>query len=542
MFFGSPPELSNGNAPATSYRYSPGLISLFETNQYSMSFPQSERYGVYLTFEHKLQGDQLVAYADVFHQRVNTRLEPFPLFTGPFQLMPFINLAIPPHAAGPTLGGPALESTDLPPGAYNPFNPFQQIIGGSSQLRFVELGNEIFSDKTDATLFTAGLKGEKLFGGSWGFDTAARYSEVTDHPKALHILSASRFQRMLNAADPFFDPTSPEFIGQTTPYNPFVDYRRAPASNLRLLTLALVEPELPATSRVGTVDLSIYTTNLLDLPAGGVAFAFGAEGRHEEISWEPDSTFRSGDALTAPVVNPVRSSRDSSAVYAEVAIPLFSAMQHIAGFHSLEITGAARFENYFNNDTNVLVPKVGLRWQPFDDTLTLRATWGEGFREPSGLELFSPPFPTVEFTREVPFTPVLLVASPNLQPEDSRNFTAGVVYTPKFLPGLTTSVDLFNIERSGVVILPSAQEVLDREAAGQLLPGEVVVRDAQGNLLRVDIPYENGGVQKARGLDASLSYQLQTSVGTFTWRTEATFLDSFKKSAAAGSPQLELRS
>ena len=37
------------------------------------------------------------------------------------------------------------------------------------------------------------------------------------------------------------------------------------------------------------------------------------------------------------------------------------------------------------------MPKLGLRWQPFDDQLTIRATWGQGFREPSLEELFSAP-------------------------------------------------------------------------------------------------------------------------------------------------------
>ena len=38
-----------------------------------------------------------------------------------------------------------------------------------------------------------------------------------------------------------------------------------------------------------------------------------------------------------------------------------------------------------------MVPKLGLRWQPLDDSLTIRATWGKGFREPSLFELFSSP-------------------------------------------------------------------------------------------------------------------------------------------------------
>ena len=31
-----------------------------------------------------------------------------------------------------------------------------------------------------------------------------------------------------------------------------------------------------------------------------------------------------------------------------------------------------------------------MRWQPFDEQLTIRSTWGEGFLEPSLVELYGP--------------------------------------------------------------------------------------------------------------------------------------------------------
>jgi iron complex outermembrane receptor protein len=47
---------------------------------------------------------------------------------------------------------------------------------------------------------------------------------------------------------------------------------------------------------------------------------------------------------------------------------------------------------------------------------------------------------------EVPF---ITRSNPNLQPEDSRSFTAGIVYTPKFGTGLTLTIDLYDIESPG---------------------------------------------------------------------------------------------
>src|SRR5947208_17028427 len=104
-----------------------------------------------------------------------------------------------------------------------------------------------------------------------------------------------------------------------------------------------------------------------------------------------------------------------------------------------------------------------MRWQPFDEQLTLRATWGEGFREPSFEELFSSAVSTLEVTHD-PLkgglleseTNTLISSNPNLQPEHSRSFSGGFVYSPKYAPGLNHSVDFCETESTGVVAAPLA--------------------------------------------------------------------------------------
>jgi iron complex outermembrane receptor protein len=231
----------------------------------------------------------------------------------------------------------------------------------------------------------------------------------------------------------------------------------------------------------------------------------------------------------------------------------------LPGFHALEFTAAARFEEFRNNDTNVLVPKVGVRWQPLDESLTFRSTWGEGFHEPSLIEFFGSPQqgllgpgfndpatvdpdtgkPPGPVAPDVPF---IIRSNPNLQPEDSRSFTAGFVYTPKFVQGLTVTVDLFDIESKGRVIIPSTQGVIDRSVAGQSLPLESVNRDANGEIVSIELAYQNAGSQKARGVDFGIQYQIQTQFGVFTSLTQATYLDSFQFAEVPGDTELELRS
>jgi outer membrane receptor protein involved in Fe transport len=543
--FAGAPNFTNGLAPAGTYLYDVNarvrsggsLLPGYNFNQFSLSFPETERYGGYVSADHKFFGDQMVLYADMFYQNVKTHNEAAPPATGSFETKGQTTLAIPPNT--PLPGGvtppntPTYAETGVPLDAFNPFNPFNQIISGGSRARLAEFGNRLFDNETDAFLTTVGVKGDKLFDGTWGYDAAFRYSQIKNTQTGQQV-SISRFNRIVNQADPIFDPTSPQYIGTTVAFNPFGDYHVPIPSNQATVAFATVHPKDEDISKLATLDATIYTTELFKLPAGGVGFAFGGQFRRESLDETPDALNVAGDIAGNSPVPVVSGGRKSYAFYSETDIPIFSPANRIPGFYALEVTGAARFENFENNDTNVLVPKVGLRWQPLDEQLTIRATWGEGFRQPSLEELFAAPISTLEVSHDPQKgglfeseTNTLITSNSNLQPEDSRSFSGGVVYTPKYVPGLTLSVDLWDIERTGVVAAPTADQVLQREASGTLLPGESVERDTGGFITRIIIPNQNLGAQEARGLDFGLQYQKETRWGVFTSTTQATYLDEF---------------
>src|SRR5438876_4179592 len=431
--FASAPDFTNGLAPASRYLYDAngrvraagGLRPGFNFNQFSLSLPESERYGAYVSADHKIFGDQMVAYADGFYQNVKTHNELAPPATGSFETKGQTILAIPPHS--PIAPGseppntPTHAETGVPADAFNPFNPFEQIISGGTRARLAEFGNRLFDNETDAWLSNIGMKGDKLFDGSWGYDAGFRYSQLKNIQTGQQV-SISRFNRILNATDPIFDPTSSQFIGTTVPFNPFGDFRVPIQSNQATVAFARAHPKDEDISKLWTIDGNIYTTSLLELPAGGVGLAVGGQFRRESLEEDPDELNLEGDIAGNSPVPAAQGSRNSYAIYAETRIPIFSPVTStystgdgknpknsqlvsethaaIPGFYSLEFTAGGRFEEFLNNDSNVLVPKVGMRWQPFDEQLTLRATWGEGFREPSLEELFSSPVSTLEVTHD----------------------------------------------------------------------------------------------------------------------------------------------
>jgi iron complex outermembrane receptor protein len=561
FFFEHAPHLSNGLTPAAQLVYSQGRSSFFNFNAVSGSYPEQERYGGYVSFNDKVCQDQVQLYGDFYYTKVKTHNELAPGATGSFFTPGSVTIAIPPHmdlngialnntprfigepGSGP--GGalaPGENPTSVSPTAFNPFNPFNQILSGGSRARLAEFGNRFEDNTSNAFLATLGVKGDKLLDGNWGYDAGFRYSEIANDSTQTSV-SATKYSRILNAADPIFDPASSEFIGTTVPYNPFGDFRRPIPNNAIPVAFATVHPKDIDISKLTELDLNIYTTDLFKLPAGGVGLAFGGQFRRENITQDPDSLETSGDIIgQGSPLTITHAGRKDYALYGEIRVPLFSPEMGIFGLHSVEITGAFRFEEFLNNSSNVLVPKAGVRWQPFDEQLTIRSTWGEGFLEPSLFELYASPTTGLQPTRFNGVTDlettIVSASNPRLPPEHSNAWTGGAVYTPKWVAWgtLTLSLDLWDIERRGVVVQPSAQEVIQRFTRGQLLPGEVVDLDpTTGGVNFVRTAFQNGGRQNARGADLGMQYQVQTQFGMFTVLAQWAYLDQFVSQATPDS-------
>ena len=91
--------------------------------------------------------------------------------------------------------------------------------------------------------------------------------------------------------------------------------------------------------------------------------------------------------------------------------------------------------------------KIGLDWQVNDD-FRVRGTTSVDIRAPTLNDLYTPPTQT-----SIGYNDILTnfgngleqqsQGNPNLVPEVSRTYTAGVVYTPTYIPGLTASVDFY---------------------------------------------------------------------------------------------------
>ncbi len=180
------------------------------------------------------------------------------------------------------------------------------------------------------------------------------------------------------------------------------------------------------------------------------------------------------------------------------------------------------------------------------EQLVLRASWGEGFRQPSLYELYSTstfsltPISNPRTGRFEQEQDTVFLGNTGLSPEDTASWNLGVVYSPKFIKGATVSVDLWNVKREGTVSF-NAQDTVDRFFAGEtLFPGEFVDLSSTDEIILLGTVFLNQGRTDVKGLDFAASYLLETeNWGTFSFTVNATKLLKYQLADTGDLPRFD---
>jgi iron complex outermembrane recepter protein len=123
--------------------------------------------------------------------------------------------------------------------------------------------------------------------------------------------------------------------------------------------------------------------------------------------------------------------------------------------------------------------------------------------------------------------------NPGLRPESGRAYNYGVIITPRRLPGLTVSADLYHVVSYDQIRTPSVQTVVS------FFPGRVT-RDAANNVTAYDTSAVNMSQVVVGGADFRVAYDFTVAgVGAFTWQGGATYTDYYKQIAVIGNPFLQ---
>jgi iron complex outermembrane receptor protein len=264
---------------------------------------------------------------------------------------------------------------------------------------------------------------------------------------------------------------------------------------------------------------ALASTDLFEMNAGPVSVAFGAEYRDEDYRDLYDDLSANGN-ITGSAGNSAFGSRDQWAAYFEALVPITD---------TFEVTIAGRQDDY-SDFGGEFSPKLAFRWQPLD-TLTVRGSWGQGFRAPTLDILSQQPSFSADSVRD-PQTCLafgqpadcqtqitgFVIANPNLDPEQSDQYSFGVAYEP--FDWLNGSLDYWSIEIEDRVAGIGAQLIVNC-LAGTTQNCPPGLSDLSN--LGTTPPYPEAGLGIARNADGSIRFLQRgfASLGTI----EASGLD-----------------
>jgi iron complex outermembrane receptor protein len=282
----------------------------------------------------------------------------------------------------------------------------------------------------------------------------------------------------------------------------------------------------------GVMDaLDVKVSHPIGTLAGGeAALAVGGELRHEKTEYNPSALLMSDNINNDPAPDGGQATsyaRNVKAVYGELLLPFTK---------ELEAQLSARYDHY-QVVGGAASPKIGLSYRP-NSTMLWRASAGRGFRAPSMTDLYRPT--QVNATAILP-DPVYCAtvdnnyadcadawethrhSNPNLKPERSRQFSAGLVLQPS--KQVSLSLDYWNIKRTDL-IAEIGDDVL---LANTTKYADLIHRDEDAYIQYIDLYKENRGAQKAAGLDLAIEYKgVKTWAGNFGGRLAGTYVTDSK--------------
>ncbi len=197
-----------------------------------------------------------------------------------------------------------------------------------------------------------------------------------------------------------------------------------------------------------------------ELPGGGVGVSVGAEYRDEGFKVADSPEIFVGSVP----IGIIDRGRGISSYFGEIRVPIVSSEMKVPFFYSLELSAAGRHDHYEGVSKDANVPKFTLRYQPIQD-VTIRATYSDSFVAPTLYQLYGPQSSGFSPSISLNGVPqdqaqVLTGSNPNLEPSTAESYTAGIVYSPHWLTGLTVTGDFFKTLQQGLVGFVGAQTIL----------------------------------------------------------------------------------
>jgi iron complex outermembrane recepter protein len=420
--------------------------------------------------------------------------------------------------------------------------------------RTPEVGPRISDFQTRTWDFRAGIRGDIT--DKIGFDVFGSRGMTNSVQLIQNFTSTSRFQQgLLTTVDANGNPICTDTSNGCVPINLF-----GPPGSItpQMANFLREQSEITTNVKLSQARATINGDTPLQLWAKNpVSFAVGAEYRKYNAEIIPDAAAQSGDLGgfgAAPP--PVAGGFDVYEGFAEVIAPIVSDRPF---FDELQLEGGIRRSHYTINSANphkfnTTTWKVAGSWAPVHD-LKFRGAYNRAIRAPNIGELFTPQssgltnlgtdpcagaapvgnatLTAVCIAQGAPANKIGQIANPNagqanatfsgninLKPEKATTWTVGAVLRPRFVNGLSASIDYYNIKVTNAITTPTPQDAINACFLGSNLSPTnpactIIGRNTKTGALDGDpnlvsglfLPTSNLGKITTDGLDVTLDYR-----------------------------------
>jgi outer membrane receptor protein involved in Fe transport len=378
--------------------------------------------------------------------------------------------------------------------------------------------DEVF--QRDTYRVVGGLRG--TFNDDWNYEVSLNYGKFKEEKSVVGFVDRQRFMLAMDAGvNPLtgqiqcrsqFDPASAvgfdrgvfqsgggsrgnasqqarlaADIAACVPYNPF-----GQADNSASVDYFTRDSHTKDSIRqfVASGFVSGDSSQLFELPGGPVRFALGAEYRKEKADFTDDPFVEDSPNTNNVIIgrfNPP--SFTVKEVFGEIQIPI---LKDEPFFEEFTASGAARFAKYKGSVGSVWSYNAGLDWAPVKD-IRFRGNYSRAVRAPNLSETGFPPVPNFAPGFQDPCNaqniannpnrvanctadlgpllanlpliayslPIISGSNPDLTEETSDSYTVGAVIQPRWIPGLSVSVDWYKIKVNDVIVSLAAQTIVN---------------------------------------------------------------------------------
>ncbi|PKB13953.1 TonB-dependent receptor-like protein [Novosphingobium kunmingense] len=371
--------------------------------------------------------------------------------------------------------------------ATGPSDPNYRTVTTNLGRRAVEVGPRISEYGTTIFDLRVGARGAITETVNW--DVGAAYGESQNIERIKGYTLQSRFRQGLlvngTAANPVCNDTSNGCV----PVNVF-----GPAGSISPAAVEFLSDESTSTVVTTLAQARGIVSGDLGFTSPGatqpVGFAVGAEYRKYTAMQAADSLAKTpGELGGAGGADPdINGGFDVYEGYAELVVPL---LEDKPLFHSLTVEGGVRYSSYTNTvgvKQDTWTYKVGGSWEPVS-SLKLRGNYSRAVRAPNIGEMFTPNNTVLTNLGIDPCAGAAPVSNANLRaiciaqgataaqigtidnptagqanittsgnpflaPETATTWTVGGVFQPDFVPGLSMTLDYYNIKVKDVIGAP----------------------------------------------------------------------------------------